>query len=103
MYSAFYDPLVSPRACDTGLAAALRAAGVTHVYVVGLAADYCVRHTALDARREGFETFLVEEATRAVDAAAWPQCRAEIQEGGVRVVSVDGPEVGRLRSAGAGR
>ena len=96
MYSAFYDPLTDPRVSDSGLAAALRDEGVTDVYVVGLAADYCVRSTALDALKEGFNTFLIEEGTRAVDAAKWADCRSGIEEAGVKVVSVDGPEVKRL-------
>ncbi|GAB1310605.1 NAD(+) salvage pathway protein [Madurella fahalii] len=96
MYSAFYDPLREPRVSDSGLAGLLRGAGVTHVYVVGLAGDYCVRSTAEDAVREGFETYVVEEGTRAVDPAAWDGCKAEMEAAGVRIVSKDGPEVGRL-------
>ncbi|KAK0734742.1 isochorismatase [Lasiosphaeria miniovina] len=96
MYSAFYDPLRRPRVSDSGLADALRAADVTHVYVVGLAADYCVRSTAVDARAEGFVVYVVNEGTRPVDTAAWGQCRAELEAAGVRVVSKDGPEVRRL-------
>lgn len=96
MYSAFYDPFTSPRVSDSGLKDALRAEGVTDVYVVGLAGDYCVKSTALDAAAEGFRTFVVEEGTRAVDAAGWEGCRREIEDGGAKVVSVGGPEVGRL-------
>ncbi len=43
MYSALYDPLRNPRVSDSGLTTQLRERGVTDVYVVGLAADYCVR------------------------------------------------------------
>jgi len=96
MYSAFYDPLKNPRVSDSGLAKLLKEARVTHVYVVGLAGDYCVRCTAADAHAEGFTTYVVEEGTRAVDSAGWEACKAEIQEGGVSVVSKDGPEVRRL-------
>jgi nicotinamidase-related amidase len=52
---------------DTELAAMLRARGVTHVIIGGLATDYCVRATALAASSAGFETTVVEEAVRAVD------------------------------------
>jgi len=97
MYSAFYDPFEKPRVSDSGLAASLREAGITHVYVVGLAADYCVKCTALDALKEGFTTYIVEEGTRAVDAPGWAECRAETEARGARVVSAAGPEVGRLR------
>jgi nicotinamidase-related amidase len=96
MYSAFYDPFTSPRVSDSGLAALLKEHKVTHVYVVGLAADYCVRCTALDALREGFVTYIVEEGTRAVDAGAWPLQREELVAAGVGIVHLDGPEVARL-------
>jgi nicotinamidase/pyrazinamidase len=46
---------------------ALRADGVTHVYVGGLATDYCVRATVLDALREGFSTSVLVDASRPVD------------------------------------
>jgi nicotinamidase/pyrazinamidase len=50
----------------TDLAERLRARGVRRLWVGGLALDYCVKATVLDARREGFETHLIESATRAV-------------------------------------
>jgi nicotinamidase-related amidase len=96
MYSAFYTPLVSPRVSDSGLAGALRERGVSHVYVVGLAADYCVKATAMDAAAEGFETYIVEEGTRPVDAAGWEGVREEIGGRGVKVVSFGGEEVRRV-------
>ncbi|KAK4098609.1 Isochorismatase hydrolase [Parathielavia hyrcaniae] len=96
MYSAFSSPLRDPRVSDSGLAALLRSRGATHVYVVGLAADYCVRYTAEDAAAEGFETYVVEEGTRAVDPGLWGACKAEMEGKGVSVVRADGPEVRRL-------
>jgi len=51
----------------TGLADYLRGRGVTAVAVCGLATDYCVRFTALDAVAEGFDVTLVEDASRGVD------------------------------------
>jgi nicotinamidase-related amidase len=97
MYSAFYAPLQSPRISDSGLADLLREAGTTHVYVVGLAADYCVRSTAADAVREGFVAVVIEEATRAVDPGRWEVCKEVMErEEGVRVVSWDGEEVRKL-------
>lgn len=100
MYSAFYDPLREPRVSDSGLAAVLKAAGVTDVFVVGLAADYCVQSTAVDAASEGFKTVIVEEATRAVDEAGWETCKKEIRGKGVRVVGLDGDEVRRVAELG---
>jgi nicotinamidase/pyrazinamidase len=51
----------------TGLGGFLTALGVTDVYICGLATDYCVKATALDAAKLGFKTFVVEDACRGVD------------------------------------
>lgn len=99
MYSAFYDPFESPRVSDSGLARQLRDRGVTHVYVVGLAFDYCVSATAADAAKEGFVTYVVEEGTRAVDASGWDKCKEGLASKGVKVVSLEGEEVQRLKAA----
>ncbi|KAK4193231.1 Pyrazinamidase/nicotinamidase [Podospora australis] len=94
MYSAFYDPL---RVSYSGLGDALRAKSITHVYVVGLAGDYCVRNTAVDASTEGFVTYIVEEGTKCVFPDGWAAVKKEMEQtSNVKVVSVDGPEVGRL-------
>ncbi|RYP16762.1 hypothetical protein DL765_004939 [Monosporascus sp. GIB2] len=99
MYSPFYDPFESPRVYDSGLAAILREHRVTDVYVVGLAADYCVKSAAVDAAKEGFRAYVVEEGTRAVDATAWPACRKSIEEAGAKVVRMQDSEVSRLVAA----
>lgn len=52
---------------DRGLAAWLKDHAVHALYITGLATDYCVRATALDARRHGFKTFLVTNAVRGVN------------------------------------
>jgi nicotinamidase/pyrazinamidase len=52
----------------TDLKARLRKLGVKEVFVAGLATDYCVRESALDARQAGFSVAVVEDCTRAVDA-----------------------------------
>lgn len=96
MYSAFFDPLKRPRVCDSGLAGVLREKGVTDVYVVGLAFDYCVRATAVDSLAEGFVTWVVREGTRAVDEGVWGVVERELEERGVRVVEVDGEEVRKV-------
>lgn len=63
-YSAFYE---NDRVTPTGLAGYLTNRGFRRVFVVGLATDYCVHYSAVDARKEGFETFLIEDACRAID------------------------------------
>ncbi|KAJ4414367.1 NAD(+) salvage pathway protein [Gnomoniopsis sp. IMI 355080] len=98
MYSAFYDPFKSPRVSDSGLVRILKDKGVTHVYVVGLAYDYCVKSTAIDAASEGFITYVVEEATRPVATAEWAECTKALEKEGVTVVRMDGEEVKRLRA-----
>ena len=52
---------------DTTLAELLRERGVERLFVTGLATDYCVKNTVLDARRLGFEVTVVEDAVRGVD------------------------------------
>ena len=63
-YSGFFD---NGGVRATGLTDLLRPAGVTHVDVLGLATDYCVRFTALDAVKEGFQTRLLREGCRGVE------------------------------------
>jgi nicotinamidase/pyrazinamidase len=62
-YSGFFD---NGRQRSTGLGEFLQDTGVTQCYVLGLATDYCVKFTALDARRLGFSTFLVIDGCRGV-------------------------------------
>lgn len=83
-YSGFYD---NGRAHATGLADWLRGQGVGAVDVVGLATDYCVKWTALDARAEGFETAVLTEASRGVELAPGDVDRAlaELRAAGVVV------------------
>ena len=63
-YSAFRE---NDRTTPTGLAGYLRERGFSRLFIVGLATDFCVAWTALDAMAEGFEAVLVEDACRAID------------------------------------
>jgi nicotinamidase/pyrazinamidase len=65
-YSAFYE---NDRKTPTGLAGYLRERGLRRVFLAGLATDYCVHYSAVDARRLGFDTVLVEAGCRAIDLA----------------------------------
>jgi nicotinamidase-related amidase len=85
-YSAFCE---ADGATLTGLAGYLRERGLTRIFLAGLATDFCVAYSALDARRAGFEVVVVEDACRAIDtqgslAAAWERMR---NAGVVRVTS----------------
>jgi nicotinamidase/pyrazinamidase len=63
-YSAFFE---NDRATPTGLAGYLRERGLTRVFLAGLAYDFCVGYSALDARRLGFEAIVIRDACRAID------------------------------------
>lgn len=63
-YSGFYE---NDRTTPTGLGPAIRDLGVRRVFLSGLATDFCVLYTALDARRLGFEVGLVRDTTRGID------------------------------------
>ena len=63
-YSAFYE---NDRKTPTGLVGYLRERGLTRVFFAGLAFDFCVRYSAEDARREGFDVFVIEDACRGID------------------------------------
>ena len=71
----------------TTLSAQLRAAGVRRVLVGGLATDYCVRATVLDARREGFDVHVLAEAVRAVEVRPGDGARAlqEMRQSGAQL------------------
>ncbi|HMS05078.1 MAG TPA: bifunctional nicotinamidase/pyrazinamidase [Burkholderiaceae bacterium] len=78
-YSAFEE---ADRKTATGLAGYLKQRGIKTVFITGLATDFCVAWTALDARKAGFDTYVIEDATRAIDlngslAAAWKQMAAK--------------------------
>jgi nicotinamidase/pyrazinamidase len=65
-YSAFYE---NDRKTPTGLTGYLRERGLTRLFLAGLAFDFCVRYSAEDARREGFDAFVIEDACRGIDIA----------------------------------
>ena len=81
-YSAFTEP---DGKTSTGLAKYLEARGLQRVFVAGLATDFCVAWSALDARKAGFETYVIEDACRGIDtqgslAKAW----ADMDKAGVK-------------------
>ncbi|AOJ92696.1 bifunctional nicotinamidase/pyrazinamidase [Burkholderia multivorans] len=87
-YSAFVE---ADRTTRTGLAGYLREIGAKRVWCCGLATDYCVAWSALDARAAGFDAAVIDDACRAIDlngslAQAWQQ----MQAAGVARVTSDG-------------
>lgn len=98
MYSAFAAPFVDPPVAKSTLADILRGAGITRVYVVGLALDYCVLHTAVDAAKEGFTTCVIQDATRAIDGgdASIKGIYKDFAISQVTTISLDAPELTAL-------
>ena len=83
-YSGF---LAADRKTPTGLAGYLKSRGVTTVFVCGLATDFCVAWTAQDASAAGFKTYLIEDASRAIDAGgSLAAAMAGLKTAGVGVI-----------------
>src|ERR1700723_3259261 len=68
-YSAFFE---NDRRTPTGLAGYLRERGLQRIFLTGLATDFCVYYSAVDARRLGFAAVLIEAGCRAIDLAGSP-------------------------------
>ena len=84
-YSVFFE---NDRVTATGLEGYLRTRGIRRVFLAGLATDFCVLYSSLDARRIGFEAVVIEDACRGIDlngsvAAAW----IDMAKAGVRRIS----------------
>ena len=84
-YSTFYE---NDRTTPTGLAGYLRERGVTHVWLAGLATDFCVHYSALDAVAHGFTATVLLDACRAIDLdGSLDAAFAEMREAGIRTGS----------------
>ena len=83
-YSAFAE---NDKRTRTGLAGYLRERGFERIFLAGLATDFCVFWSALDARAEGFDVAVIEDACRAIDLeGSLARARAEMQAAGARLV-----------------
>jgi len=104
MYSVFKPPLTHPplKESESGLEDILKEKGVTDVYFVGLAGDYCVRFSAVDCAKTkdaGWNTYVIEEGVRCVDpGAGWGETKTEMLDAGVKIVSIDDNIVRRISS-----
>jgi nicotinamidase/pyrazinamidase len=86
-YSAFFE---NDRRTPTGLAAYLRERGFRRIFLAGLALDYCVAYSALDAIGAGFDVVVLADACRAIElegSLAW--ATGEMRRAGVRIASTD--------------
>ena len=83
-YSAFFE---NDKVTATGLAGYLKERGLTRVFLAGLAYDYCVGYSALDARRKGLAAFVVRDACRAIDLnGSLEKIEAEFATSNVEVI-----------------
>ncbi|WP_245454272.1 bifunctional nicotinamidase/pyrazinamidase [Aquabacter cavernae] len=84
-YSTFYE---ADRVTPTGLTGFLRDRGIGTVYLLGLATDFCVAWSAVDAAGHGFATHVIDDACRAIDVGgSLAAARADMANAGVRFVS----------------
>ena len=82
-YSAFFE---NDRRTPTGLTGWLREHGIRRVVLCGLATDFCVAYSALDARRQGFEVTVLMDACRAIDlGGSLDAALASMREAGVEL------------------
>jgi nicotinamidase/pyrazinamidase len=84
-YSAFYE---NDRTTATGLSGYLRTRGFERIFMAGLATDFCVAYSAIDAAREGFAVMVIEDACRAIDLdGSLAAAKAQMAEAGARLVA----------------
>ncbi|WP_282016878.1 bifunctional nicotinamidase/pyrazinamidase [Salegentibacter mishustinae] len=83
-YSAFYD---NRHLKSTGLSGYLKEKNAEDLYFCGLAAEICVHFTAIDAIKEGFKATIIEDATRALNAADFGKAKAELKGLGGKVIT----------------
>jgi len=100
MYSAFSDSFGNLTAGKGGvnhdLAGRFRELGITDVYCVGLAGDYCLNYTALDSAKAGFKTYVIEGGQRCVDPGTWIDVKDGLRNGGVQVLGEDSEQVQKM-------
>ncbi|MBD8506029.1 isochorismatase family protein [Hoyosella sp. G463] len=96
-YTAAYSGFEGASADDTSLADWLRARGITSVDIVGIATDHCVRATALDAAREGFDTTILLDYTVGVAASSIDTALEQLRGEGVALDGRPGAAAGVAR------
>jgi len=93
-YSGFFD---NDHKVKSTMEDTLKAAGITDVFCTGLAYDYCVGSSALDAKNAGFNVYLVEDLTRGVAPDSTQTMKDRLIKAGVKIInSADIPPTGRM-------
>ncbi|WP_416444232.1 bifunctional nicotinamidase/pyrazinamidase [Leeuwenhoekiella sp. A16] len=82
-YSGFYD---NAHLKSTGLYEYLKEKGADQLYFCGLAGDFCVFYSVIDALEEGFTAYLIEDATRSLDGSEFVKAKNIIEEKGGKIV-----------------
>ncbi|WP_085906232.1 bifunctional nicotinamidase/pyrazinamidase [Kiloniella majae] len=86
-YSAFYE---NDKTTSTGLTGYLKEREIERVFLCGLATDFCVYYSAIDAIKQGFETFVIADACRAIDLdGSLAKAMTHMRESGVEILSSD--------------
>jgi nicotinamidase-related amidase len=100
-YSGFGPHYRNPRIGSHEMVNLLRKEGITDIFVVGLAFEACVMHTALDAAEYGFRTFVIEDAAGAADKSDKnvARVRKALQDGGVTLIQLDSEELASIGKA----
>lgn len=83
-YSGFYD---NAHLKSTGLSGYLKDKGVSKLYFCGLAAEYCVYFSIIDALKEGFKAILIEDATKAISPKDFEKARKAILRAGGKIIT----------------
>lgn len=83
-YSGFFD---NGQRKDTGLTAYLVGRQVTEVYIAGLAADFCVYYSAMDAAAAGFKTYFLNFATQAISQEGLAKAKTAMIDAGIKIVN----------------
>lgn len=84
-YSAFWD---NNQKSQTELFSVLMRHNITRVFVCGLATDFCVSYTAVDAAEHGFETYMIDDASRGVSHDSIAKEKERMVEAGVSIIDV---------------
>jgi nicotinamidase/pyrazinamidase len=82
-YSGFYD---NGKKKSTGLCGYLKERKITEVYVCGLAGDYCVYFTAMDAIATGFKTSVIDDAVKSISEVDYQKAKKDLQKKGAEIV-----------------